>query len=316
MKKIFVKFVDMNGKGLFKWLNEILADCYEIIEVDNNPDYVFYSVFGCEHIKYDCVRIFYSGENCRADFNFCDYAITFDYLDFEDRHLRYPLYLFYDSFKQNLVSKRLDSNYTNRKFCSFVVSNGTSDSMRNAVFEALNTYKRVDSGGKYQNNVGFFVKDKQEFISKYKFNIAFENSYTNGYITEKLFDAKAADCIPIYWGGAAREIKSWLNPKAFIDFYNFKDVLELVEFVKYLDSNDSAYLEMLNEPLVLDITHKEKMDHLAREFFINIFSKPIDLAYKRGFGQWRLNVENRYKRYQRARNLANKITDTLRFRFR
>lgn len=40
------------------------------------------------------IRIFYPPpENLVPDFNICDYAIGFHYLDFEDHYFRFPLYL-------------------------------------------------------------------------------------------------------------------------------------------------------------------------------------------------------------------------------
>lgn len=200
-KVIKVAFVDGCSPRDIEWLRELLGDKFTFVLEQNNPDYVFYSVFGCEHIKYDCIRIFYTAENCRADFNFCDYAITFDYLEYEDRHFRYPFYLRDYDFSKLESSKECDRVQFDRKFCSFVVSNGKADELRSKVFEALNSYKRVDSAGLYKNNVGFYVKDKIAFLREYKFNICFENSYTNGYVTEKIIHAKAANTIPIYWGG-------------------------------------------------------------------------------------------------------------------
>lgn len=205
-KIIKVAFIDGVGGWFINHIKANLSNKYEFIVDSKNPDYVFYSVFGTEHIKYDCIRIFVTAENCRADFNFCDYAISFDYLEFEDRHLRYPYYLFCESFRKLVESNEDDSNevdssLTKRKFCSFVVSNGRANSIRSEIFDILSAYKKVDSGGKYKNNIGFRVENKHNFLSSYKFNIACENSSTNGYITEKLFDAKIANTIPIYYGG-------------------------------------------------------------------------------------------------------------------
>lgn len=51
------------------------------VVVDPEPDYLFYSVYGNEHLKYsNCIKIFYTGENMFPDFNFCDYAIGFHFL--------------------------------------------------------------------------------------------------------------------------------------------------------------------------------------------------------------------------------------------
>ena len=61
------------------------------------------------------------------------------------------------------------------RFCNMVVSNSKCKS-RNNFYHLLNQQKKVDSGGKYLNNVGGPVHDKLDFISKYKFTLAFENT--------------------------------------------------------------------------------------------------------------------------------------------
>ncbi|WP_238700303.1 glycosyltransferase family 10 domain-containing protein [Helicobacter jaachi] len=182
---------------------KILQKHYELVFTKHNPDYIFYSVMGSEHINYDGIRIFATGENVRADFNYCDYAIGFDYMEFEDRYLRYPLYL-HEACMQEVSTKHkcinIESVKDKTRFCTFVVSNGKADEWRAQFFEFLNQYKRVDSGGGYKNNMGKRVKDKLAFLKEGKFNIAFENSSTHGYVTEKLMHAFAAQSIPIYWG--------------------------------------------------------------------------------------------------------------------
>lgn len=86
-----------------------------------------------------------------------------------------------------------DQELLNRKFCSFVVSNSQfSDPLRKRFFERLCKYKKVDSGGRYLNNIGGPVRDKLAFCRGYKFNIAFENSSVDGYTTEKIMEAYAA----------------------------------------------------------------------------------------------------------------------------
>lgn len=111
-----------------------MQEHYEIILTDKDPDYIFYSVMGEEHINYDGIRIFSCGENVRADFNFCDYALGYDYMHFEDRYLRYPLYLHYQNDMQKAANKHLHISPQTLKdktrFCTFVVSNGKADEQR------------------------------------------------------------------------------------------------------------------------------------------------------------------------------------------
>ena len=98
------------------------------IELSDNPDYLIYSVYGNEHLQFaDCTKILFTGENSVPDFNQCDYALGFHYLSFEDRYLRYPLYILYPAF--SLVKKDLELNpaeMADRKFCNFVYSNSSN----------------------------------------------------------------------------------------------------------------------------------------------------------------------------------------------
>ena len=84
MKKLKIKFTDF-WPGFDPYNNFILnkfSNKYDV-EISDDPDYVIYSVFGWDFLNYyDCVRIFFSGENVRPDFNMCDYAIGFDYMEF------------------------------------------------------------------------------------------------------------------------------------------------------------------------------------------------------------------------------------------
>lgn len=41
---------------------------YFPIELSEYPDYIIYSSWGTEHLKYDCPKIFYTGENHRPNF--------------------------------------------------------------------------------------------------------------------------------------------------------------------------------------------------------------------------------------------------------
>ena len=61
MKKVKVKFVDTYGKQQ-KYLEKLLGEDIEL-EYSDEPDYLFYGVFGSgmEHYKYkNCVKIFFA----------------------------------------------------------------------------------------------------------------------------------------------------------------------------------------------------------------------------------------------------------------
>jgi hypothetical protein len=61
------------------------------------------------------------------------------------------------------------------------------------------TRVKVLSYGKCDNNTPM-PGPKQELIARHKFCVAMENSITKDYVTEKLWDALIAGCVPIYLG--------------------------------------------------------------------------------------------------------------------
>ena len=161
------------------------------------------------------------------------------------------------------------------KFCCFVVTNGICG-VRNRMFELLNqNYKKVDSAGNFNNNVGYvfsekyWTKEQIQFISQYKFMICFENTKDDStYITEKLVNVFLGRTIPIYWG--SEYCKTVFNPDAFLYLENDTpdEFARIISEVKRLDQDDAAYLTMLNQPVfnkTFDFTETYGYDVLAKK---------------------------------------------------
>lgn len=275
MKKIRINFCDFWKNFNYKENDfyKILSQKYEI-EISDTPDFLFYSVFGNEYLEYDCIKICYVGENIIPDFNLCDYGIGFANLNFEDRYLRIPLYsLFqYKKYLKLALDIHNQNNIIKKKFCNFIYSNGNADKEREEFYNLLSQYKKVDSGGRYLNNIGGPVKDKFSFQQQYKFSIAFENTSSKGYATEKLIEAKAAGTIPIYWGNP--EIAKEFNSKSFINCHEYKNFEEVIEEIKRIDSDDKVYFEYLREPFSLKENDMVKeYEKELENFLYNIIEK-------------------------------------------
>jgi len=86
---------------------------------------------------------------------------------------------------------------------------------------------------------------KIEFLKRYKFNIAFENASLPGYTTEKLVEAMAARCLPIYWGNPL--IHREFNPKSFLNYLDFPHEDALIARIVALDESDALYRQHLAE---------------------------------------------------------------------
>ncbi len=224
----------------------------------DNPDFLFHSCFGSDHRKHDCVRIFFTGENLRPDFNLCDYAIGFDHLILEDRYIRYPLYLTEGNLVEDIACHRPaadGSTLAGRGFCTFIYSNGNADPIRDRFFHRLSEHRLVTSLGRHLRNDESFarvgdadwVTTKISVMRDYNFAIAFENSSTPGYTTEKILHAFAARCIPIYWGNPKAALD--FNPRAFVNRHEFPDDESCVAHILELADDAPRMLEMLNEPV-------------------------------------------------------------------
>lgn len=302
MKIIKIKFVDFWDS--FDILNndflDILKKKYQV-ELSDTPDYIFYSCFGYEHLKYHCVRIFFTGECLCPNFNICDYAMGFESMDFGDRYMRLPLYLmfhYYDEFlmaqnKHLLSQKELQEK---EGFCNFVYSNCMANDERTKFFYMLSEYKRVDSGGRYLNNIGGPVKDKLAFQKKYRFSIAFENCVHVGYTTEKIMEAFAAGTIPIYYGNP--DIAQEFNAGSFINCHDFRDFNEVVEWVKEIDNDESLFNKIIGTP-INGVDRRKELE----QFLYHIFDQDPHRAFRRGDGIQQKKEEAHMKRYGRMDRL-------------
>ena len=275
-KVIKIKFVDFwkNFNPYDNYFYNLLGDYFDI-EITDDPDYCFFSVYGYEHLKYKhCIKILYTGENLVPDFNLCDYALGFHDIDFGERYMRFPLYLIYDGFNELKKEKNIHTSLANRKFCNFVYSNNVNaDPFRNYFFDELSKYKKIDSGGRYKNNIGGPVIDKIEFIKDYKFTISFENSSTAGYTTEKIMEPMRVDSIPIYYGNP--KVDRDFNPESFVWLKDKSLIKKTIAEIIQLDKDNKAYLDKLNHPWLNNEHLLKPWDKELLGFFNNIFSKNI-----------------------------------------
>jgi hypothetical protein len=279
MKRIKINFTDFwpgfnpNDNYFYNLLKQEF-----IVEISSNPDYMFYSVFGNSHQKFDGVKISYIGENVAPVFkddqnpSGADYSFSFDYLD-DHRNYRLPHYLLYDGYYELTREKKIEDWMANRKFCNFVASNPNCQE-RNLFVEQLSKYKKVDSGGRWMNNIGFAVSNKRDFQSNYKFSIAFENNAYRpqhpGYTTEKIMEPMTVNSIPIYWGNPL--IHKEFNTKSFVSFYDYGSFDKMIETIIDLDRNNDKYLDMLKTTWLVDniIPDNNKVENI-KAFLYKIF---------------------------------------------
>lgn len=308
MKRLKINFTDFwdsfNAEDNF--ITDALKKNFEV-EISNKPDFVFCGTFGRRHLKYSCVKIFFTGENLCPDFNLVDYAMGFHHIDFEDRYLRLPLYVLYNDAVKAALNKHeeVQTSDAERDFCNFVISNAIADGARDEMIERLSSYKPVASGGRYMNNVGGPVADKIEFEKSYKFTMCFENTCASGYTSEKLVEAFAGRTVPIFWGDPS--VNEEFNKEAFINCHDFGSIEAAMEYVKKVDQDDELYLKMLRSPVLKEDGSSRAVKYLDEnylsDFLLCICSKEPAAAIRRNRIYQGLRYEKQAAFHQKIDNL-------------
>jgi hypothetical protein len=181
----------------------------EIKVVNSDPDILIFSCFGNPSLKEfkAATRLLYLGENVRPDFSEADYSLTFDFSDYCGRNIYLPLWLLrsttYASKNANyqpFVPKELEKpRIANQgQDCIVYIGNNSTPTRLEAINELKNLGFAVQCYGSQTNP----VDDKIKTLKQYKYTLCLENTFTPGYVTEKIIDSYLAGSIPIYWGGA------------------------------------------------------------------------------------------------------------------
>lgn len=315
-KTININFVGLPQKIPYHELlmYKLLSERYNVV-IKEKPDYLFVGVNELyDFCSFEGVRILYPFELFLPDLNIFDYAFCFSNEIKSDRvcHLFPPLQL---NYIRNLSEKRKYSLINLKEktgFCNYVYSHmGMPE--RKEIFNVLSKYKKVDSAGKYLNNMdGFTPGDRASiaasyaneskiiFQKNYKFSIAFENASYRDYNTEKLTDAFYAGTIPIYYGDPL--VGEVYNEDAFINCHRFNSFDEVLEVVKEIDTHDELLLKMLNEPVFNDPLYVDKHLELVKQFLFNIFDQPYEEAFRRPCFLYPQTHENYLKEYSKIKN--------------
>ena len=285
------KFIPF-GDNYSNYLNHRLGKQFNFIYDENNPDYLIYTPKGNNYLNHkwnNCIKIAYFGENCIVNFEQADYGMGNHHIIYLDRYFKMPLFprvlnnYFhkYNTTDFFYIRQKVLKNKLKKKFCAAVISNYVfTDNFRLNFIEKLNSYKKVDMGGKYHNSIGGIpVKDKIQFLSSYKFSIAMENTSGDGYLSEKIIESFLAGTIPIYYGDYMLE--EYINPKSYILIKGIQDLDIKIEYIKKIDKNDILYKDILKEKILFDKSLVEDFYKTYDEFLINIFKQGKNMAKRK-----------------------------------
>jgi hypothetical protein len=261
------------------WFNLLFREALDNIKINFNSapeeaDIIMFSSFGSQNLNYKnsrAVKLFYTGENERANLSVADYSLSFDYDSHDGRNFRLPHWYMYvnwwdePNFPHARISKeRLFKKYdpeevfSRKEFCSIIIGNPVRN--RIEVAQKLDTFKPVHGYGRVFTRP--YSGCKVDLMEKYRYNICFENSIYPGYVTEKLLEAKVAGCIPIYYG--TETVNTDFNEKCFINFASYSSNEELLQEIIELENNPSKFKQIVSEPLFNEPPNLEKLYQFIR----------------------------------------------------
>lgn len=245
---------------------------YEYTLNPYEADVVITSVFG--NVETDPAKtICYIGENIRPSFVGYNHSLSFDYDTYGGRNFRLPLWysrLAWPGFEQSprkpnvhnhgyeqlipinqlLYPRKLDMQ-EKKEFCVMVA--GNPEGLRVNLFNSISKYKPIHGYGNMFGNS--LRKSKFEVLPQYKFCLCPENSIYDGYVTEKLIDAYAGGCVPIYSGDLSVDCE--FNYKAFLNYQYVKKIELFVDHIKSFDESLEHYKDKYEQPL---LTKEPKLD--------------------------------------------------------
>ena len=246
------------------WFNLVFREFFNDIEIEfsndaTDADIIMASSFGQEKIKtkdLKSIKIFYTGENERPDLSWADYSMSFDFDTYGGKNLRLPHWLLYVNWwnEPNFSHAQISLDQLNRVwdpeeiwnregFCSIMIGNPVPNRLEVAKLIDSN-FGSVHAYGKVFGNP--YHGDKVKLLENYKFNICFENSITDGYVTEKFLQAKVAGCIPIYYGHSS--VSKDFNHMCAINYVDNEDMEAFMSQMYFFKDKDKFILKA-KEPL-------------------------------------------------------------------
>ena len=235
--------------------------------------------------QFEGKKVFYTGEDVehpgtQLALYYGDYCL--DHTDLSlgfgqvqhARYLRFPYWIlttFSPEDDAAAIRERIrqinESHFEKSRECVLINKHdpaGTRELVYNGVKDILD----VKLAGQWRNNTrelwDDFGNDKEAYLRTFKFNICAENNNTEYYVTEKIFDAFIAGCIPLYYGALNDPEPGLINREAVIFWNKEGNNAENREKIRELKNNESFYREFISRPKLFPAAAEYVIDRYAK----------------------------------------------------
>lgn len=228
------------------------------INVTLVPEEADISIYSCYQSSYSLsrtaqsIRILFLAENIRPSYTHFDISITNDPYEYIGRNIYMPVWsLEIDWFHRGrpypdrLVypvtmftqKAAIAPNWDKRLKRAVYVGNNSEPLRISIIHELKENGVEVDCYGSQSRP----ISDKVSLLRRYMFNICFENSIVDGYITEKPIHAYLGGCVGIYNGNASSRTLKTDESSGFITLSaNGNSITEMAHQAKRLMQRRTA----------------------------------------------------------------------------
>lgn len=235
--------------------------------------------------------------------DYVDLALGYDLID-DPKYIRFPFWIM-SHFSPNITAEQIENKVNSWNTLSYekteeVVSISTHDvwGTRTIIANDIRKFVNITYAGKWNNNTSDlwnkFNNNKINYTKQFKYNLCSENVLSNGYVTEKIFDAIHCDCIPLYAGGGDYFEPEVINPNAVlrwdaddVNIYVDEDIKKRAYYGRFTqvkgkwvvnDDRNADTLELFENIISDEKSYKEfkdqdKVKSSAPKFIINKFSE-------------------------------------------
>ena len=253
-----------NDNYLTKFIEENVGPVIKV-KHDENPDILISSINGninnVRNVKAKC-KLFFYGENLnryppynndKLLYDTFDLIVGFKKTDLSKKQIRFPLWLiYYKYYKYNEndnilthIQKKYNVNIKKKKdIFGTIIAKHDRGGQRGKICNELSKYGNIKSPGQWHNNtqpIGRTQNDKINYISRGLYNVCPENSFYEGYFTEKIFQAFEGGTIPLYWAIDLPEPEI-INKNKYC-FCNINNKQLLTKSINNMCTNPKKYIE-------------------------------------------------------------------------
>jgi len=160
------------------------------------------------------------------------------------------------------------TEFKDKRFCLMINKSNLNTEIQHYV-NILSEIGQVDHISIYNDYIEakscYHSPELLNVMNKYKFILCFENSYGNGYITEKIFNCFFARSISIYKGSPI--IRNYINTNSFISLENVDN--DIFEKIRNINTNPDLFNDIINNNKISHEYTDEDYDNKLVNFIEN-----------------------------------------------